>query len=640
MGALGGMGWGMGGGPRSGPPLNKSWREVWPHAWALLKPRRALLGLGFVLMVINRVCGLVLPASSKYLIDQVIGQKKLDWLLPIILIVLAATAVQGATSYGLVQLLSKEAQRLINELRRQVQAHLAHLPVSFYDHNSTGGLVSRVMSDVEGVRNLLGTGLVQFAGSIITALFALALLLRISVAMTVVAAILIALFTLSIRKSFATIRPIFRERRRINAAVTGRLTESIAGVRVVKGYHAEEREAEVFRRGLDGLLQNVFRTLNAASAMDLSSKVLVGAVGAAMWYMGVERVLGGAITLGDLVAFNLYLAMLVAPVMQIVGIGTQLSEAMAGLERTHELLQMRPEDADTRRQEDVGELRGAVAFENVSFAYSESGTAGPEVLHDISFTAAAGTTTALVGPSGAGKSTIIGLLAGFYTPTAGRVRVDEHDLARLRLGPYRDQLGVVLQESFLFDGPIRDNVMFSRPQASQEQFLRACRLAHVDVFAESFPNGYDTVVGERGVKLSGGQRQRLSIARAVLAEPAILILDEATSSLDSESEALIQEGLSYLLHHRTTFVIAHRLSTIRAADQILVIEEGRIVERGRHRELLAARGRYWDLYTRQQGLEQNRFLAPGEQVEEPEPAPAQASSGGGGEEVPALDLLS
>ncbi|MGH9476373.1 MAG: ABC transporter ATP-binding protein [Terriglobales bacterium] len=640
MGMMGGLGWGLGGGHASSGKVNQSWREVWPHAWALLKPRWVLLLIGFVLMVINRVCGLVLPTSSKYLIDQVIGQKKLDWLWPIILIVLAATAVQGATTYALTQILSKEAQRLINELRRQVQAHLARLPVSFYDHNSTGGLVSRVMSDVEGVRNLLGTGLVQFAGSIITALIALALLLRISVAMTVVAAILIALFTFSIQKSFAAIRPIFRERRKINAAVTGRLTESIAGVRVVKGYHAEAREAEVFRRGLDGLLQNVFRTLNAASAMDLSGKVLVGAVGAAMWFMGVKRVVGGSITLGDLVAFNLYLAMLVAPVMQIVGIGTQLSEAMAGLERTHELLEMNPEDEDALRQAELGELRGVIEFDQVSFAYSDKGELGPEVLHDVSFTAAPGSMTALVGPSGAGKSTIIGLLAAFYTPTAGTVCVDGHDLSTVRLGEYRERLGVVLQESFLFDGTIRENVMFSRPHASEGTFLRACRIARVADFADSFPKGYETVVGERGVKLSGGQRQRLSIARAVLADPGILILDEATSSLDSESEALIQEGLAYLLRGRTTFVIAHRLSTIRAADQILVVEEGRIVERGTHAKLLAARGRYFDLYTRQQGLERNRFLAPGEEVEEAEPAPERAAAGGGGEELPNMEVLS
>ncbi len=628
------MGAGPGGGSaRAGGKLDKSWREVWPHAWELLKPRWGMLAYGFGLMLVNRVCGLVLPTSSKYLIDNVIGHKQVNLLLPILGIVLAATAVQGLTTYGLAQSLSKEAQRLINELRRRVQAHLARLPVSFYDKNNTGALVSRVMSDVEGVRNLLGTGLVQFAGSIVTALIALGLLWRISPAMTVVAAGFVAAFSWTIRHSFGVLRPIFRERRMLNAEVTGRLTESIAGVRVVKGYHAEEREAAVFRGGLDKLLQNVFRTLNAAAAMDLSSRVLVGVVGALVWYMGVTRVLSGAITLGDLVVFNLYLGLLVAPVTQIVGIGTQLSEAMAGLERTYELLHMTPETEDTRRQRHIGRVRGEVAFDSVSFAYDER----QEVLHGISFRAAPGTMTALVGPSGAGKSTVIGLLAAFYTPTAGTVRVDGVDLAEVRLEDYRNQLGVVLQETFLFDGSVRDNVLFSRPQASEAEVQRACAIAHVDEFAGRFPKGYDTVVGERGVKLSGGQRQRISIARAILADPAILILDEATSSLDSESEALIQEGLQYLLRGRTTFVIAHRLSTIRAADQILVLEAGRVVECGTHGELLAREGRYFELYTRQQGLERNRFLAPGEGEAEPETEKVRVA-GGGGEEMPNPEL--
>ncbi|MGH9482920.1 MAG: ABC transporter ATP-binding protein, partial [Terriglobales bacterium] len=550
MGAF--YGAGMGGPPSSGGKLSKPYHEVWPHAWELLRPRWLLLLGGFGLMLVNRVCGLVLPASSKYLIDLVIGKRELGLLAPIVGIVLAATALQGATTYALTQSLSKEAQRLINELRRRVQAHLARLPLSFYDNSNTGALVSRVMSDVEGVRNLLGTGLVQFAGSAITAAIALGLLLQISVAMTLVAGGLIVLFSLGIRKSFAVIRPIFRERRKINAQVSGRLTESIAGVRVVKGYHAEAREAEVFRLGLDQLLRNVFQTLTATSMMDLSSKVLVGVVGAMVWYMGVERVLSHAITLGDLVAFNLYLGMLVAPVAMIVGIGTQLSEAMAGLERTHELLHVKPEDEEGSRVQGLEQVRGEVEFETVSFAYP----GGPEVLHQIAFEAAPGTTTALVGPSGSGKSTIIGLLAGFYKPSVGAVRVDGHDLAAVRLGDYRSRLGVVLQESFLFDGTIRENVMFSRPQASPAAFEHACRIARVDEFANKFAQGYDTVVGERGVKLSGGQRQRLSIARAILADPAILILDEATSSLDSESEAMIQEGLQYLLRGRTTFVIA------------------------------------------------------------------------------------
>lgn len=614
------------------------WRSVGRHAWGLLQPRWALLTGGFLLMLINRVCGLVLPTSTKYLIDLVIGQRRLDWLWPIIGIVLAATAVQGATTYALTQSLSKAAQRLINELRARVQAHLARLPVSFYDHNNTGNLVSRVMSDVEGVRNLLGTGLVQFAGSIITAVIALGLLLRISVVMTLAAGALVALFTFTVRLSFRQMRPIFRERRKLRAEVTGRLTESIGGVRVVKGYHAEEREVAVFQRGLDLLLRNVYRTINATSAMDLSSKAVLGLVGAVVWTMGVHRVLAHTITLGDLVVFNLYLGMLVAPMMQIVGIGTQLAEAMAGLERTYELLQLPREDEDEARRQSLGTIQGTVALEQVSFAYSSEEGAGEEVLHDVSFTAAPGTMTALVGPSGAGKSTIIGLLAAFYTPSRGRILVDGHDLSHLHLGEYRSQLGVVLQESFLFDGSIRDNVMFSRPQASAEEFQRACRIARVDEFAERFAAGYETVVGERGVKLSGGQRQRLSIARAILADPAILILDEATSSLDSESEALIQEGLQYLLRGRTTFVIAHRLSTIRAADQILVLEDGRIVERGRHPELLAQGGVYAALYRRQHGVEENLFLAPGEGGE-PEAVRRIQVAGGDGEDPSPVDVL-
>ncbi|MGH9520205.1 MAG: ABC transporter ATP-binding protein, partial [Terriglobales bacterium] len=495
-----------------------------------------------------------------------------------------------------------------------------------------------VMSDVEGVRNLLGTGLIEFAGSSITSLIALALLLKINVAMALVAFGFVAAFSLTIQKSFGAIRPIFRERRVLNSQVTGRLTESIAGVRVVKGYRAEERESAVFAGGLDKLLRNVFRTLNATAAMDLSSKLLLGGVGALLWYMGAVRVLNGAITLGDLVAFNLYLALLVAPMIQIVSIGTQLSEAIAGLDRTHELLQLQPEDADPERTLALSDAIGAmgeIVFDEVSFAYN----GGPEVLHQISFQAAPGTMTALVGPSGSGKSTIIGLVAAFYAPRTGAVRVGGRDLRRLKLDDYRARLGVVLQESFLFDGTIRENVLFARPGAGEEAFERAVRTARVDEFAERFEKGYETIVGERGVKLSGGQRQRLSIARAILADPAILILDDATSSLDSESEALIQQGLQYLLAGRTTFVIAHRLSTIRAADQILVIEDGRILERGKHEELLAREGRYYDLYTRQLGLDRDRFLAPGEGDAVPDAVKVEVPSAGGGDETVALNIL-
>jgi subfamily B ATP-binding cassette protein MsbA len=583
-------------------------RALIPHVWEFIKPRSRLLLLGFILMAINRGAGLVLPSSSKYLIDNVITKRQIQLLAPIIVAVVLATAVQGVTSFALTQLLSKEAQRMIAELRCKVQGHIARLSIAYYDANKTGALVSRIMSDVEGLRNLIGTGLVQFVGSVLTSLFAFVILLRISTLMTLLAVTILAGFGLFLQKAFATIRPIYRERRKITADVSGRLTESLAGVRVVKGYHAEQREQEVFARGVERLLDNVLKTLTATSLMELSSTTLMGMVSAVIFYIGAHRIVSGAMTLGTFITYTIFLAMLVAPVFQIVGIGTQLTEAIAGLERTREVLAEPPEDEDPQRSVKVGRLRGEVAFDRVSFAYK----AGKTVLEDISFRAEPGTVTALVGPSGAGKSTIIGLVCAFYNPSAGTILVDGVELQRARLDSYRTQLGVVLQETFLFDGSIRENVAFSRPEATEEQILAACRIARVDEFAETYDDRYDTIVGERGVKLSGGQRQRVSIARAILADPRILILDEATSSLDSESEALIQEGLSYLMRGRTTFVIAHRLSTIRRADQILVIEAGRIVERGTHESLYAAEGRYWELYTKQHGLETNLFLAPGE----------------------------
>jgi ABC-type multidrug transport system fused ATPase/permease subunit len=583
-------------------------RTLIPHVWEFIKPRSRLLALGFALMAINRGAGLVLPSSSKYLIDDVFYKHNIKLLVPIILAVVLATAVQGVTSFALTQLLSKEAQRMIADLRCKVQGHIGRLSIAYYDANKTGALVSRIMSDVEGLRNLIGTGLVQFVGSVLTSLFALIILLRISPLMTLIAVTILVGFGLFLRKAFATIRPIYRERRKINADVSGRLTESLAGVRVVKGYHAEAREQKVFAGGVQQLLENVLKTLTATSLMELSSTTLMGMVSAVIFYVGAHRIVSGAMTPGTFITYTIFLAMLVAPVFQIVGIGTQLTEAIAGLERTREVLAEPPEDGDLQRSLTAVRLRGEVAFERVRFAYE----AGKTVLEDVSFRAEPGTVTALVGPSGAGKSTIIGLICAFYNPTAGKILVDGVDLRRTRLDSYRTQLGVVLQETFLFDGSIRENVAFSRPDAMEQQILAACRIARVDEFAENYPDKYDTVVGERGVKLSGGQRQRVSIARAILADPRILILDEATSSLDSESEALIQEGLSYLMRGRTTFVIAHRLSTIRGADQILVIEAGRIVERGTHDSLYAAEGRYWELYTKQHGLETNLFLAPGE----------------------------
>jgi subfamily B ATP-binding cassette protein MsbA len=591
-------------------------RALLPDIWKLVRPRRAVLLLGFVLMSINRVSGLVLPYSTKYLIDDIIGKRHIDKLMPLVLAVLGATLIQGVTSFSLTQLLSKAAQRLIAELRRGVQEHIGRLPVTYYDANKSGMLVSRIMSDVEGVRNLIGTGLVEFVGGLLTAVIALVVLLKISALMTGLAFLFLLIFGLALRHAFRTIRPIFRARAKINAEVTGRLTESLGGVRVIKGYHAEDREAQVFAGGVKRLLDNVLQSLTATSVMSLGATMVMGMVGMVVMYVGARQILAGTLTVGGLMTFTAFLAFLVAPVFQVVAIGTQISEALTGLERTREVMRERPEDEDPRRTSTLGSIRGEVDFDRVRFAYDP----GKPVLKDISFESRPGTVTALIGPSGSGKSTIIGLISAFYTPSEGQIRVDGVDLSTVRLDSYRTQLGVVLQDTFLFDGTIRENVAFSHPNASEQEIMDACKIARVDEFAKTFEKKYDTIVGERGVKLSGGQKQRVSIARAILANPRILILDEATSSLDSESEALIQEGLSYLMRGRTTFVIAHRLSTIRRADQILVVEAGQIVERGTHESLYAARGRYYDLYTRQHGLEMNLFLAPGEGDKVPETA--------------------
>jgi ABC-type multidrug transport system fused ATPase/permease subunit len=602
-------------------PASERLRALWPDIRALVYPRRGLLFIGFILIVISRLCGLVLPFSSKYLIDNVIGKRQESMLLPIVLAVVAATAIQGITSFTLTQLLSIEGQKVIAELRQKIQAHIGRLSVTYFDANKTGQLVSRIMSDVEGMRNLIGTGLIEFFGGLLTAVISLVILLRISALMTGISAAVVLCFGLSLRRAFKTIRPIFRERGKINAEVTGRLTESLGGVRVIKGYHAEEREAKTFSIGVLRLLDNVRKSLTAMSLMSLSATVIMGIVGALIMYFGTRQIFAGTLTLGGYITFVAFLAFLIAPVIGIVNIGTQISEALAGLERTREVLRERPEDEDPERVAAIGPILGEVVFDDVRFAYSE----GKDVLHGISFVSRPGTVTAFVGPSGSGKSTTIGLIAAFYKPTAGSILVDGQDLNTLKLYNYRSQLGVVLQETFLFDGTIRDNVIFSRPEATEAEFLEACRIARVDEFAEKLEERYDTIVGERGVKLSGGQRQRLSIARAILADPRILILDEATSSLDSESEAMIQEGLSHLMKGRTTFVIAHRLSTIRRASQILVVEAGHIVERGTHAELYAKEGRYWDMYTRQHALDDNLFLAPGEGDAVPEstaPVPA------------------
>ncbi|MDR3726472.1 MAG: ABC transporter ATP-binding protein [Terracidiphilus sp.] len=592
--------------PKRKPDL----KRLWPQIKALVAPRMGLLLAGMGLMVINRVAGLVLPYTSKPLLDTVLSplHPRPDLLPKIIAVVFTAMVVQAITSFSLTQLLSKAGQRLIAEMRRQVQRHVGLLSVSYYDENRTGTLVARIMSDVEGVRNLVGTGLVEFVGGLLTAVLAFIYLLHRSVAVTMTVFAVMGAFVFILQYGFKIIRPIFRERSKINAEVTGRLTESLGGVRVIKGYHAEEREAGVFSAGVDRLLNNVMKSLTMTSTLGAASTTVLGLVSALVMWMGGHRVLGNTWTVGDYFSYNMFLAFMIAPVFQIVNIGTQLTEAFAGLDRTGEIMSELEENKSPNRTEKMPPINGTVQFEDVEFAYD------PEkpVLHGISFQADPGTVTALVGSSGSGKSTIISLLCAFHIPSKGRVVVDGVDLAHVDLDTFRSQLGVVLQDSFLFDGTIRENILFSKPDATEEQFLFACRTARVDEFAERFPDAYDTIVGERGVKLSGGQRQRLSIARALLAEPRILILDEATSSLDSESEAMIQAGLHELMQGRTTFVIAHRLSTIRRADQILVVEQGRIVERGNHAQLFALGGRYYDLYTRQHGLEENLFLAPGE----------------------------
>ena len=585
-----------------------SLKKIWPDIWKLVKPRRWLLAGSFLLMVVNRASGLVLPGTIRLLIDRVMNKHDLTVLPKIVAAVVVATILQGITSYALTQLLSKAGQRLIAELREQVQAHIGRLSVTFFDENRTGTLVARIMTDVEGVRNLIGTGVVDFFGGLLTALFAFAILIKLSVSMTMLTFAIVVIFGLILQRAFNTIRPIFRERSKINAEVTGRLTESLGGVRVVKGYHAEASEAKVFATGVQRLLANVISSLTAQSLMALASTAVLGVVGALMMYMGAHQVVGGKLTTGGYVQYITFLAFLVAPIAGLVSIGTQLTEAMAGLDRTNEILNEREEDGDPSRTVALGVVNGDVRFDAVRFAYEE----GKEVLHGVSFEARPGTVTALVGSSGSGKSTIISLVCAFHSATGGEISIDGRDLSTVKLSSYRQQLGVVLQETFLFDGSIRENVLFSRPGATEAQLMEACRIARVDEFAERFAESYETIVGERGVKLSGGQRQRISIARAILADPRILILDEATSSLDSESEAMIQGGLNHLMQGRTTFVIAHRLSTIRRADQILVVEGGNIVERGTHESLYKLEGRYYDLYTRQHGIEANLFLAPGE----------------------------
>jgi len=607
--------------PRPKLQASHIYRDLKDLVW----PRRHLFGLGLILVLINRAAGLVLPASTKYLLDDVVQPRREDLLLSLVSVVAVAVVVQAITSFALVQLLSASAQRLIAEMRIRVQAHIGRLPIRYYDANKTGALVSRIMSDVEGVRNLVGTGLVELIGGLFTAVIAFVLLIRINATLTFVAIGFLLVFGLILQKAFRKIRPIFRERGKINAEVTGRLTETLGGIRVVKGFHAEAREAAVFESGAMRLFENVRRSLLATSTIGLTSTLFMGIVSTIVMVIGGRLLIRNAMSIGDFFQFTLLLGFMVAPVFQIASIGTQLTEAFAGLDRMHEVLEERPEDQDPQRTMALERIQGQVRFEDVTFEYD----AGKPVLKGITLEARPGTSTALVGSSGSGKSTLIGLVAAFANPTTGHVYVDGMELSTVRLESYRSQLGVVLQDNFLFDGTIRENILFGRPGAKESQIVEATRIARVDDFAAEFEKGLDTIIGERGVKLSGGQRQRVAIARAVLADPRILILDEATSSLDSESEALIQEGLAALMRGRTTFVIAHRLSTIRRADQILVLEHGLIVERGTHAELLSHQGRYFDLYTKQAGLEGNRFVNPGEG----EP-PADAADAGGGQKEP------
>ena len=561
----------------------------------IIWPRRNLVFVGLGLIVVKSLSGLILPWQSKILLDEVIPNKDMTQLYGLIGIVIGAILVQAVSSFLLTRILSVQAQYLISELRAQVQKKVLSLPISFFDNTKSGALVSRIMNDVEGVRNLIGTGLVQLVGGSFTAIVSLVILIKLNPWMTLFVFVPLSIFGVIALKAFKYIRPIFRTRGKINAEVTGRLTETLAGVRVIKAFNAEAQEQVVFEKGVDKLYQNVKKSLTATAFMTSAATFLIGVATTGIMGMGGYYMIQGTMTTGDFLFFTLILGFMIAPIVQMSNIGSQLTEALAGLDRTEELMNATSEADDHQRNLELQDLKGELTFRNVSFSYD----AGKEVLRDISFTAAAGTVVALVGSSGSGKSTIAGLSATFLTPTSGTVLIDDHDLSKVVLPSYRQYLGVVLQDEFLFEGTIRENILFPKPNAPEAELLNAVKAAYVNEFTDRFDDGLDTVIGERGVKLSGGQRQRLAIARAILANPKIIILDEATSSLDTESEALIQKSLSELIKDRTTIVIAHRLSTIKKADQILVIEAGRIVERGTHHELIALQARYYDLYTYQ-----------------------------------------
>jgi subfamily B ATP-binding cassette protein MsbA len=591
--------------------------DAWEEARALVWVHRKRLAVGLTLMLVSRLSDLVLPTTTKYLMDSVIGQHHWELLPKLALAAGAATLVGSVTSFLNSQVLGVAAQRAITEMRKDVEAHVMRLPVRYFDSTKSGILISRIMTDAEGIRNLVGTGLVQLTGSIVTAVIALGVLLYLNWRLTSVTIVILGAFGGGMATAFKRLRPLFRERGQINAEVTGRLAESLGGVRIVKSYTAEKREELVFAKGAHRLFRNVAKSLTGVSAVTAFSSLVIGATGIAMMLIGGSSIRNGTMTVGDLVMYLSFTALMTMPVIQLASIGTQLTEAFAGLDRIRELKQMATEDQEDASRAPLPDIRGEVEFDDVTFEYNP----GVPVLKHVSFRAPAGSTTALVGSSGSGKSTLISLVMTFNRPLSGRVLVDCHDLRDMRLRDYRSHLGVVLQDNFLFDGTIAENIAYARPHASREEIKAVSRIAHCDEFIEAFEKQYDTIVGERGVRLSGGQRQRVAIARAILANPRILILDEATSSLDSESEALIQDGLRSLRQGRTTFVIAHRLSTIRSADQILVLEGGTIVERGTHEELLEKGGRYRHLYDKQYRFERDRFINPGEDFT-PEPAAA------------------
>ena len=595
-------------GVKEGVTKKVSYSEGWREARELIWANRSRLGIGLGLMLVSRISGLVLPGTTKILIDDVIGKQRTDLLVPIAIAAGSATLLQAGTSFVLSQLLGVAAQGVITNMRKKIMSHVMRLPVRYFDSTQTGVLISRIMNDADGVRNLVGTGLVQLTGSIVTALIALGVLLYLNWRLTLVNLVILGLFGGFMTYAFRTLRPLFRERGKIQADVTGRLTESVGGIRIVKAYTAERREQLVFARGAHRLFRNIAKSMTGVSGAQSLSALVVGVVGVIMMLIGGHDILAGRMTLGAFIMYVTFTGMLAAPLMELASIGTQITEAFAGLDRIREIRRMATETDEDSVRQPLGALHGDVEFDHVNFEYAE----GTPVLKNVSFMSPAGTVTALVGSSGSGKSTLTSLIMAFNRPGSGVVNIDGRDLARLRLGDYRARLGVVLQDNFLFDGTIADNIAFSRPGATRADIERVATIAHCDEFIRGFENAYDQIVGERGVKLSGGQRQRVAIARAILAEPRILILDEATSSLDSESEAMIQDGLRALMKDRTTFVIAHRLSTIVNSDQILVLEHGEIVERGTHAELLEKQGRYRELYERQYQLEMNRFINPGE----------------------------